>query len=402
MLNSVVFDDGCPELGVLTDLRPVFLVRTGRVTTLERIERTLGRQADAVFVPADLASLTAKAHTAPVNTLPNSDDLLLINGRCVLPPADLDSLEPNSALMEPGADDRPIAVRLNQQDAADFLKTFELPATVIRREVASPCLLRRPWDVIRHRNTAIASDLESLTSEPINSAPAGVTTIGDSPIHIHPSATLLPSVILDATIGPIVIDESATIRPGAIIVGPACIGARSTILEHALIKANTVVGPSCKIAGEVGGTIIQGFSNKAHDGHLGDAWLGEWVNLGAGTMNSNLLNTYGEVRAIAKPGSPREKTGLTFLGSILGDHVKTAIGTRLMTGSIIGTGAMIASSAPPPVSIDRFAWFTDGGHSLYQLDRFLEVAQRMMSRRDIELTEPMRRRLSQLHASTPG
>ncbi|MEL7484590.1 MAG: glucose-1-phosphate thymidylyltransferase, partial [Planctomycetota bacterium] len=158
----------------------------------------------------------------------------------------------------------------------------------------------------------------------------------------------------------------------------------------------------CKIAGEVGGTIFQGFSNKAHEGHLGDSWVGEWVNFGAGTNNSNLLNTYGEVLARATVGGPSERTGQTFIGAIIGDHVKFAISTRIMTGSVIHTGAMWASGAPVSEVIGPFTWATDRGETAFRLSRFLETAKTVMDRRGMEPGDEYLARLSVLHERASG
>ena len=147
----------------------------------------------------------------------------------------------------------------------------------------------------------------------------------------------------------------------------------------------------------MGGTIFQGFSNKSHDGHLGDSWVGRWVNLGAGTTNSNLLNTYGEVTMRLEPDGPRLRTGMQFLGAIIGDHVKTAISTRLMTGTVLSTGAMIATTAPPPTTVPRFAWLTDEGCRTYNIEKFIEVAKTMMARRHVQPSEAYVEALRTLH-----
>ena len=144
----------------------------------------------------------------------------------------------------------------------------------------------------------------------------------------------------------------------------------------------------CKVGGEVGGTIFQGYSNKAHDGHLGDSWVGKWVNFGAGTANSNLLNTYGRVKMRLEPHGPAHCTGLRFVGTFVGDHVKFAINTRIMTGTVVGTGAMIATTAPPPAVVRRFAWLTDSGEQVYRFEEFIKTATTMMARRDKEPSEP--------------
>jgi UDP-N-acetylglucosamine diphosphorylase/glucosamine-1-phosphate N-acetyltransferase len=208
-------------------------------------------------------------------------------------------------------------------------------------------------------------------------------------------------VFLDATLGHIVIDDDAVVRPGAIICGPAYIGPHSHVLDRCLIKPNTVIGPHCKVAGEIGGTIFQGFANKAHDGHLGDSYIGEWANLGAGTTNSNLLNTYGEVIAKAfgpdgKPGS-NERTGEQFLGAIIGDHGKFAICTRIMTGAIVGTGTMWAATAPVTGTVPRFSWVTDAGVKPFAMAKFIEVARAVMGRRKVAMSAAYIARLTELH-----
>ena len=184
------------------------------------------------------------------------------------------------------------------------------------------------------------------------------------------------------------------------LIGPCAILDSSVISPRALIKANTVIGPHCRIGGEVGGTIFQGFSNKSHDGHLGDAFVGEWVNIGAGTDNSNLLNTYGEVIVRLEADGGLVRTGTQFWGCVIGDHAKFAIGTRIMTGTTIGTGAMIASSRPPATLVDRFAWITDSAEAArtFRMDKFLDTARAMMQRRGQTLSSAAEARLCELHS----
>lgn len=394
MVPVVIVDDRGPALDVVADLRPVFDVRTGCFTNRQRLEHSINRTADALFASQNIAAIASESAAAPVNELPTGESILLLNGRCVLPPDRLETLALGAAITERDSEDV-IAAHLSRRDAAAWLQSRSLPGHVNRSVTDHPCLLHRPWDIIRFRDEAIRRDLAVMIASP-RSIPSGVLAAGDQPIQIHSSATVAPGVFLDAAKGPIVIDDGAVIRPGAIVVGPAFIGAHSVVLEHALIKSNTAIGPVCKVAGEVGGTIFQSHSNKGHDGHLGDSWIGQWVNLGAGTTNSNLLNTYGEVTAATSPENRRERTALTFFGAAIGDHVKTAIGTRLMTGSIIGTGAMIASTAPPPTTLRRFAWITDKGEARFRSDRFFETAERMMERRGASITPPMRERLTAL------
>lgn len=402
MPTLVVFDDAPALLGPMTDLRASFDVRTGASTTLERIERAAGTKAQSLLVHPDLAPLTRETHSgAGVNALPAGDDVLLVNGRCVLPGGAIGALKAGEAAVEKEGRSV-VAARVGRADAERFAAGFALPATTRATELPERALLRHPADVIRFRDRALDEDLRALGMTGSAALPSGVTRIGAHAVTIAASAKLYPTCVLDAETGPIVIDEGAIVRPLAVIAGPAYIGKNVTIIDRAHIKAHTAIGPTCKVGGEVGGTIIQGLSNKSHDGHLGDSWLGEWVNLGAGTTNSNLLNTYGEVTMRASSDAPMERTGLTFLGAVIGDHVKCAILTRFMTGSVIGTGSMIASAAAPPTGVDRFAWITDAGMQKYKLDRFLDVARAVMARRKMTPSEACVARLRTLHERTPS
>ena len=417
-LPVILFDDGRGQLSPLTDLRPAFDVRIGALTLFERISLFTGKPPAGLIVPQHLEAICReKWPDIPVNDqskLPEHS--LLVNGRWA------------------GAD----WITLHECDqvalvdaVGELLGSYAAPADVSRliaREFVpedeasgyqglteGSRTLLRPWDARRVRDRTLALDLgfllcvheAHLVNPPRTSAfcseqtatalgavlranpepvrlPPGVTAFGEMGLAVHPSARLYPSVVLDTENGPIVIADHAVIRPGAIISGPAYIGPHSTVLDRAVIRGNTAVGPHCKVAGEVSGTVFQGYANKAHDGFLGDSWVGEWVNLGAGTTNSNLLNTYSEIICRATPDGPNEQTGETFLGAIIGDHVKTAICTRIMTGSILHTGSMFATTAPVSGTVGRFTWATDAGSRTYRLDKFLDVARAAMARRKLE------------------
>ena len=385
---AVFFDDGLGLLSPLTDLRASFDVRTGALTTRERWCRALGLRAAALLVPTHLAALTAEQNAGtPVNTMPGGGEVLVVNGRWVLPHASAAALAVGEAMVC-GASGEMLAARVAAAEVAALAARGWKGDGLRCRAVADAALLTRPWHVRTFRDAALDCDL-GLLAKAIPSAivPQHVAIVPGSPIVVAASAKIGPGVIFDAEAGPIVIDEHALVRPGASLIGPVYLGPHSTVLDKALIKAHTAIGPWCKVAGEVGGTIFQGFANKAHDGHLGDSWVGEWANLGAGTTNSNLLNTYGEVvcrafeaGAQGAPG-PNERTGLQFLGAIIGDHVKTAISTRMMTGCIIGTGCMWAASAAAAGTIPPFLWCTDAGVKPFRHEKFIEVARAAMGRR---------------------
>ncbi len=410
MLTAYLFDDGLPELSPLTDLRACFDVRTGALTNFERLSAAMGLRVTGVRVPHALAALTSKRHSAPVNVpVSGSGPILVLSGRCVLPLPQISSLKPGEGLVEELSGSL-IAAVLGPSDAQAYLDGRKLTAKT--STVPGPALLSRPWDVRRFRDEALKLDLSLLesretgaltsTQEPSRSRryepDPGVLHIGGNAV-IHADAKVYPGVTLDSEHGPIHIAQGATVRPGAILIGPCYVGPNSTVLERATIRAGTAIGPWCKVNGEVAGTIFQGYANKSHDGYLGDAYLGEWVNLGAGTTTSILLNTYGEIIARALPGGSNERTGENFLGPTIGDHVKTAICTRIMTGSVLHTGCMFATTAPVAGCVSAFTWATDAGTRRYRLDKFLEVARAAMGRRKVEPSSPYLERLGQLHAA---
>ncbi len=377
----IIFDDGLGELGPMTDLRASFEVRTGMLTTGERILARRPESLAGYWVPPRLAAVVDERADGPVNEFPSGKEFLCVNGRWKMPDRKL-KLASGEAVTEQETG-HVVATLLPREQAEAFLGSGQLPAGVETRNCDGPAMYTYPWDVMSMLSEAIVEDIEAVRMLEAK-VPAGLANVvGAHPVEVHESARLYPNVVLDAERGPIVVHDRAVIRPGAVICGPCAIGREAVVVDHALVKPNTVIGPVCKIGGEVGGTIFQGNSNKAHDGHLGDSWVGEWVNVGAGTTNSNMLNTYGEVSVRLEPEGRLRRTGLTFQGAVMGDHVKLAINTRIMTGTVIGTGAMIATTASPPASIRRFAWLTDrGGEQAFKLDKFIETASRMMVRRN--------------------
>lgn len=395
---TIFFDDDAPMLSPLTDLRASFDVRTGAFTTLGRLKRALDLAPLALFVPPRLQGVTNEAYALPVNQIPEGalGAILLVNGRCPLPLAEITDLPVGTRLVEKHSGHTIAAMT----DAAGARRLLEGDTDGIEsRALDAAVLLRRPWNVRTSRDAALGVDLTLLTTAPGKAPGPGTFLVGGHKVAIDPSASVYPGVALIAESGPIYIGPGAVIRPHAVLTGPCAVMEHSTIMEHAHIKPGTAVGPRCKVGGEVGGTIFQGYANKAHEGHLGDSWVGEWANLGAGTTNSNLLNTYAQVIAQAMPGAGRERTGETFLGAIIGDHVRTAIGTRIMTGAVVHTGSMLARTEPVSGAVGPFTWATDREPHPYRFDKFVEVTRTAMARRQTQPTDAYIRLLAELHAA---
>jgi UDP-N-acetylglucosamine diphosphorylase / glucose-1-phosphate thymidylyltransferase / UDP-N-acetylgalactosamine diphosphorylase / glucosamine-1-phosphate N-acetyltransferase / galactosamine-1-phosphate N-acetyltransferase len=250
------------------------------------------------------------------------------------------------------------------------------------------------WDLIRHLSPMLASDIAALGSSMERESGDGLVRLGSHDVIVERGATVEPFVVFDATPGPILLRRGAHITAFTKLVGPCAIG------EHTIVNggkiANCSIGDHCRATGELSTTIFLGHANKGHDGFVGHSYLGRWVNLGASTVTSNLKNTYGSV-AFWTPDGIRE-TGLQFLGTFFGDHAKTAIGTRLTTGSVIGAGANVFGGGMTPKVVPPFAWGIDSDGQPYALDRFLVVAERMMERRHVPLGDRGRKQLSAAHA----
>jgi len=397
MDSLILFDDGYP-LAPLCDLRPSFAVRTGAVTTLQRLGGQLQSDPAALIVPDSLADLTAADYELPVNTLPAGSSFVLLNGRLTRLTFDL-SADINTALTAP--DGSILAARLDRQHAEQFLASGGRQLNDVTPHPAPDApVLSKPWHVLEHAVANLEHDVRMLAERltPLQTEPSPrVTIVGDHPVLIGKHVTVHPHVVFDTSAGPICVDDEAEIRSMSILVGPGYVGRHSIVTNHAHVRGHMIIGPWCKVGGEVNASLFQGYANKAHAGYLGNSYVGQWANLGAGTNTSNLKNTYGQVRMQIAPDGQPEDTGQMYLGSIFGDHVKTAIGTRMLTGSCIHTGAMIAVGGFPPKYLDRFAFATDQGVEPYAIDKFCEVAAKVMARRQVDLSDAMCRRLHELH-----
>ncbi len=378
MSGFIIHDDGQGHFGPLTDLRPVFRLRTGAQWTTQRIARRIGLTPAASWVPVPLRELHAETARRPVNELPDGDTLLCVNGRW----SGLESIAaPAASTVLANADGEVVMANLPRRDAEIWLRDGTLPEDAVTDTVEA-VVYRHPWDILDHLDATLQDDL-SASDVPVMSGDR-LQVHGGHPVHIHPTAEVLPGVVADTTNGPVVVDDHAVIRSNAVLTGPCYVGPRTVISDGAVIKGRCSFGPDCRVGGEVGASIFQSCSSKAHEGHLGDSIVGCWVNLGAGTVNSNLLNTYSEVIVRLDPDAQSMKTGRIFMGSIIGDHVRTAIGTRIMTGSVLGTGSMIATTASPPTTVPAFSWRTDKGCRNYRFDKFIDVARTVQARRGME------------------
>jgi UDP-N-acetylglucosamine diphosphorylase/glucosamine-1-phosphate N-acetyltransferase len=228
---------------------------------------------------------------------------------------------------------------------------------------------------------------------------SGVHVLGKQNIIIENGAVIKPGTVLDAEGGPIYIGKNVNVFPQSTIIGPACILDGSVIKVGAQIYENTTIGPVCKVGGEVEGSIIHSYSNKQHAGFLGHSYLGSWVNLGAGTNNSDLKNNYSKVKV--QIGTEQIDTGSMFAGLTMGDHSKSAIGTTLNTGTVVGVCCNIFGYGFPPKYIPSFTWCgPQKPFAVYDIEKAVSVARVVMARRNIELIKVEADLLREVYNST--
>ncbi len=245
------------------------------------------------------------------------------------------------------------------------------------------------WDYVRHLVSMLEADLPRLAGDLTDAVPEGCYRVGSHAVWVEPGAHVEPHVCFDTTGGPVLIRTGAHVQGFSRLMGPLYIGEGSTVTADRI--ASSSIGDTCKVHGELSNSIFIGHANKGHDGFVGHSMIGRWVNLGAGTITSNLKNTYGTVQ-LWTPSGIRE-TDMQFLGTLFGDHAKTGIGLRLTTGTVLGAGANVFGSEMPPKAVAPFSWGEAGAFVDFRVDKFLAVAARMMARRHVTLGEGAARQL---------
>jgi len=378
--------------------RPTCELRAGALLLRERWERSLGMRASAFVSSAHLASFdeswggTGGSMSAAQGSLPANS--ILVNSRCAvaltpIESADLWTCDGHVAAVKLS---RPLDVEELAHGKATLEKVAQLGKSARRRTVEiEGRWIDHIWSFISLLSSMLSDDIATLAVGAGRKGHLLGMIGGPDSVFAEDGATVEPQVYFDTTAGPVLIRRGATVQAFTRIAGPCVIGQESLVGGDKI--SGSSIGDTCKVHGEVSATIFLGHANKGHDGFVGHSYLGRWVNLGAGTITSTLKNTYGTVqfwtpdggKGRARGGGERD-TGLQFLGTFFGDHAKTGIGTSLTTGTVIGAGANIYGSGMPPKVIPPFAWGDEPPYSTYRLDKFLEVAARMMKRRHVDLS----------------
>lgn len=385
-MNYILFDGTVRNsLLPLTFTKPVADLRIGILTIREKWETYLG------FTTTTLTEDYLEEKFPMVEMAQN----VMINASFLptLPLSELImELKENQAIFK---DEEVIAFFTTEsQETIDFdqYEQIEFESEVLQ--------IKNTWDLFSFNDIALKSDFELITegriSQPI---PDGVRYVNKENIFIEEGAEILFSV-LNASNGPIYIGKDALVMEGSLIRGPFALGERSVVKMGAKIYGATTIGPYCTVGGEINNCILSGFSNKGHDGFLGNSVLGEWCNIGADTNNSNLKNNYSEVRLWNYETENFAKTGLQFCGLIMGDHSKCGINTMFNTGTVIGVSANIYGSNFPRNFIPSFSWGGAAGFSTYQMDKVTETATLVMKRREVDFDSKEQRILEHIFEIT--
>ena len=352
MIVALFEDESYENLLPLTYTRPVFECRSGMFSLLERAHKAYPESKFLLFTRNYLVPTLKKRVSHPVNETDAIDDeTLLINGSLVINEKTKQlinkKLAKNTLIMQKG---KIALANLSEDTARNHGKELCKPLTALTlKKLMKSCktleasdmpLLNYPWDFVNKNAELIKEDYAALEKkESEGTIDSSVAVYGNQEnVYVGKGAFIEAYVTLDARDGPIFIGDDAIVHTGSRITGPTYIG-NKTIIPSGLIREGCSIGPVCRVGGELEETIIQGYTNKYHTGFIGHAYIGEWVNMGAATTNSDLKNTYGNVKVMAK--KKNVDTGQTKVGCFVGDHAKTSIGTQIYAGKKIGVASQI-------------------------------------------------------------
>jgi UDP-N-acetylglucosamine diphosphorylase/glucosamine-1-phosphate N-acetyltransferase len=375
-MNYILFDDTrWNNLLPLTFTRPSSEIRIGILTIREKWEHLL--ETKCSWITKDYLSEKYPPNPAKDNILLNGT---LLPNHSIL--KEIRKLQSGEALE---AQDTILAARSGEiveypeTDSFKDFKKIQFNGDFLQ--------LNHLWDIFTLNGEALRSDYELITNGK-NTISLSKTNILLNPQNIFAEEGVrAESVTLNAMTGPIWLGRDSEIMEGSTIRGPFALCEKSTVKMGAKIYGPTTIGPASKAGGEINNSVIIGYSNKGHDGFLGNSVIGEWCNIGADSNNSNLKNTYGQVRLWSYPDEKFIHTGLTFCGLIMGDHSKCGINTMFNTGTVVGVSANIFGNGFPRNFIPSFSWGGPQGYYVYKLEQALEVAKEVMKHKNVEFDE---------------
>ncbi|MCD6065668.1 MAG: glucose-phosphate thymidylyltransferase [Bacteroidetes bacterium] len=388
MSNFILFDDHSrTDLLPFTYLRPVSGIRIGILTITEKWEKLL-KTSVSFQTEEYLGKKFGCVYQAGKSNI-------WINGKVCPTPAlvkEILSLKENEVLLH-----NKTVVAVNTGKSKSFHPERSNPGFSFKESAQTPIVIKFIWDIFTKNGEAIKEDFElqtkGRTSQPLSKSNR---VIGKGKVFLEKGASV-EGVIFNTTKGNVYIGKDAVVMEGSLIRGPFALCEHAEVKMGAKIYGPTTFGPHCKIGGEVNNSVIFGYSNKAHDGFLGNSVISEWCNLGADTNNSNLKNNYGNVKLWNYGMQEMVDTGLQFCGLFMGDHSKCGINTMFNTGTVVGVNANIYGADFPIHFIRSFSWGGAEEFVDYKLDKALEVAEKVMARRSIPFTKTEKDILSHVY-----
>ncbi len=386
-MNIILFDDPSVRASLLplTFTRPVAEIRIGILTIAEKWEKCFQSK----------VSYSTEGYLSKKFVKKTSADNLWINGAACPDAALVDAIKKLKSGEAIHKNSRIIAVRADDNELPEVIsgKANEYTDEII--------LIDKLWKIFQNNGNQIRADFKLITANRKSAE------IKDSHTHVYnqtdifiEEGVVLHAATLNAETGPIYLGKNSEIQEGSVIRGPFSLGEASIVNMGAKIRGDTTIGPHCKIGGEISNSILFGYSNKGHDGFIGNTVLGEWCNLGADTNTSNLKNNYDNVKLWSYEKKGFVDTGTTFCGLIMGDHSKCGINTMFNTGTVVGVSSNIFGAGYPRNFIPSFQWGGAAGFVPYKYEAAMETAERVMARRNIKLDEVEREILKNVFDQT--
>lgn len=388
-----IYEDKVENFEPLSLLRPVSEIRCGVLTFREKLEKLLGEKV-RLIVRDELCELCAEQWPGlaqGINQVPEGRHLFFPAGTMLTEP--LSPLDADELLVD--KEDRVVGFAtdgLSGHQTPEGIEGFLKKKKLTKHRIPARRIYY-PWEIFASLELEVTRDFEGELKEGKIDPQA---TVYGSALRLEKGAQVEAGTVIDCRKGPVTVARNALVKGPTLIEGPCYVGPE-TIVDSARLRAGTVLGPCCRVGGEVEASIFHAYVNKHHEGFIGHAYMGEWVNLGAMSANSDLKNNYSDVKVSF--GGQIRSTGLMKFGCLIGDHTKTAIGTLIPTGSIIGIFANLLGGGLASKDIPSFSW---GEASVYELEKLLETAERVMARRDVSISETLCKRIIGLHEEFTG
>ncbi|MEE8437558.1 MAG: putative sugar nucleotidyl transferase [Candidatus Neomarinimicrobiota bacterium] len=378
------------DLEPLSLTRPAFDLKPGTLSFLDRILEQFPAEKICLFVRPELEEICRELRPeAEINPARVEQGLWLL-GNVFWSREDLVLMQtgPLSQYYSKGT---MIGAKLSKDQGRAWLKSggpvkIDPDMENSAKDLESP-YCRYLWNILDLIPDALELEKPKIQNNPREYVNGEISILEPDNVFISDTAEIQPNVVINGRPGPVIIGDGVCLKAHSYLEGPLSLGQKTLIKPFTQIK-NSVIGTGCKLGGELNTVIIQGYSNKVHDGFLGNSYLGEWVNLGAGTHTSNLKNNYADI--IVQVNGRAVDTEQLLAGSFIGDHVKTAIGTVLNSGTVIGPGCLIAAAGFPSKTLRPFTWYVNHRHKAMIWEKFMTTAEIVESRRGRKISSAER------------